>query len=292
MATCQKRHGRWRVRIQRQGMKAKSFTADTKGECQFWAKRREAELDRLALLSTLPALPAPLPIVVSARPWTVRELVEHYRSVVLPQQKAGKPNGYHLDAMLRTADFADRSCYDIRRRDAVRWFDLRLGQVSPAAAVKELNLWHRVYEVGNDKEWDQFALETPNPFDKIQRPKNYDRQRNRTIRNEDELKRLLAACAEYGRRRRKPDLAGASLFHAVSFARLSALRRSELIGFRLKDIDFDESAPTIHFRDTKSDVEQWRPLTEEAVAFLKDWIDQRKLTDPEAIVFPFASASS
>jgi hypothetical protein len=35
-----------------------------------------------------------------------------------------------------------------------------------------------------------------------------------------------------------------------------------------------------------------RSLTEEVVAFLKDWIDQRKLTDPEAIVFPFASASS
>jgi hypothetical protein len=116
-------------------MKAESFTADTKGECQFWAKRREAELDRLALMSTLPALPAPLPVVVSARPWTVRELVEHYRRVVLPQQKAGKANGHHLDAMLRTADFADRSCYDIKRRDAVRWFDLRLAQVSPAAAV-------------------------------------------------------------------------------------------------------------------------------------------------------------
>jgi integrase len=39
-------------------------------------------------------------------------------------------------------------------------------------------------------------------------------------------------------------------------------------------------------------VEQWRPLTEEAVAFLKDWIEQRQLTDPEAIVFPFVSASS
>jgi hypothetical protein len=125
MATYQKRHGRWRVRIQRQGMKAESFTADTKGECQFWAKRRETELDRLALMSTLPALPAPLPVIVSARP-----------------------------------------C-------------------------------------------------------------------NRTIRNEDELKRLLSACAEYGRRRRKPDTSGASLFHAVSFARLSALRRSELIGFCL-----------------------------------------------------------
>jgi hypothetical protein len=135
MAIHQKRHGRCRVRIQRQGMKAESFTADTKGECQFWAKRREAELDRLALMSTLPALPAPLPVVVSARPWTVRELVENYRRVVLPQQKAGKANGHHLDAMLRTADFADRSCYDIKRRDAVRWFDLRLAQVSPAAAV-------------------------------------------------------------------------------------------------------------------------------------------------------------
>jgi hypothetical protein len=177
-------------------------------------QQREAELDRLALMSTLPALPAPPTVVVSARPWTVRELVEHYRSVVLPQQKAGKANSYHLDAMLRTADFAERSCYGIKRRDAVRWFDARLGQVSAAAAVKELNLWHRIYEVGNDKEWDQFSLDTPNPFDKIQRPKNYDRQRNRTIRNEDELKRLLAARAEYGHRRRKPDTAGALLFHA------------------------------------------------------------------------------
>ena len=35
MATYQKRHGRSRVRIQRLGMKAESFTADTKGECQF-----------------------------------------------------------------------------------------------------------------------------------------------------------------------------------------------------------------------------------------------------------------
>jgi hypothetical protein len=91
-------------------MKAESFTTHTKGECEFWANRRQAELERLALMSTLPALRAPPPAIGSARHQNRRELVEHYRKVVLLRQKAGKANGYHLDAMLRTADFADRSC--------------------------------------------------------------------------------------------------------------------------------------------------------------------------------------
>jgi integrase len=76
-------------------------------------------------------------------------------------------------------------------------------------------------------------------------------KRNRTIKDDDELIRVLTACIYHGHTRHKRQVPGASLFHVVFFAYLNAMCRAEVIRIRLKDIDFYAAASVVHFADTK-----------------------------------------
>ena len=125
-----KRGNRWRIRVQRKGLPALSFTAATKGECEAWLHQQMAERQPDGAVLEVPLPPGA---------WTIRRMVEHYRDTVTVTHKAAEAEGYHLDAMLQ-ADFADAFVHEVGRRDYILWFKDRLKEVAAATAVRELNL--------------------------------------------------------------------------------------------------------------------------------------------------------
>lgn len=142
-------------------------------------------------------MPAPPP---KPKPWTVRELVDHYRAKETPKKKGIVQENDKLNRMLRTCGFSDRVAIEITRRGAIHWFDDRLeqrrfeqrkrpwkGKVQPkikaGTARKEKDLWHRIFKLAINKEWGGFTVEMLNPFRDIEAPPGSDVKRNRTIKD-------------------------------------------------------------------------------------------------------------
>lgn len=277
MATICKRYNRqgqhigWQAKVRRKGQKPVSETFRTKAEAEKWANQIEGQAATGRVLDNRAAFRT-----------TLREVLEDYLQVVVPQKK-----GHQLEFMIRAwmgRDLAHRFIGDIRVADIKAWMRERLAEeivvhektsrgkirvddndlpivryrktIAPKTVRNELAALSAVYTHARTA-LGMEGLENPvQEIPKGERPQGKPRDR-RLSKEENQ------AILEAARQSENPWVAP-----AIEFALLTAARRGEIVGLMRRDINFDER--WVLARDTKNGTDRKIPLSSRAVEILRE----------------------
>jgi len=226
MATIVERKGRFLVRVRRDGFKPVCKTFTMRKDATAWGRRVEADMEAGRWVEDQ----APAPVVP-----TLAQAVRLYREGPAKKLKGSATYSYWFDE-LETSAIAAKRVPDITPFDLSAWRDAQeQSGLKPGTVVRKLGLLSGLL-TWCQKERGWLAS---NPMRSVSKPRVND-ARDRTF-TADELAHLQAA-AKSGK---APWLADA----LVVLVR-SAMRRGELWGLKVCDIDFKCS--TAHLRDTKN----------------------------------------
>ncbi len=243
MATIRKHRNKWQVQVRRSGFAPQSRTFDYKSDAEAWARKTERQFDSGDVGVNHHAL----------RRVSVEDLLKRYRSTVTPKKRGAHMERYKIDTLLRHP-IAHASLLALSSALVANYRDERLRTVAPATVRRELSVLHHCLDVAR-KDWG--VPLAANPVDQITLPKlPQSRDRRPTS---GEIDRLLKGCSK-GRTK---------LFAPIiRFAIETGMRRGEIVAMRWEDIDFD--AQTLHIPVTKTGVARDIPLSDAAVAIIRD----------------------
>lgn len=253
MASIQKRkksNGEYsyRVRIRVEGAPLVTDTFPTRKEALVFARRMESEIRAGRYFGR-----------EEDKEKTFAEFIDRYIEKELPKN----PKGYKKQKMLLTwwksklgsyflchitpamiAECRDRLMSETTRRRKLR---------TPSTANRYLAALSRAFTVGI-KDW-QWLKE--NPVSKISRPKE-NKPKERYL-DKEEINRLLTCC----RKSKSPHL-----YAAVSFLLATGARKSEVLGLKIGDVDFNRSTAT--FTNTKNGTSRTVHLTQHVLDILRN----------------------
>jgi integrase len=242
VATIRRRGTTWQVQVRRQGHATLSRTFRLKADAEQWARQKEAEIDR-----------GEFPVDTRVlRSLTLSHLLERYAASIVPRKRGGDRELYMLRVVLRHP-LARLSLHRMTPAEIAKYRDDRLATVTGATVRRELAVVRHCLQVARN-EWG-FVLPS-NPVDQVKLPApNNPRERRASI---SELERLLGACEARGNQR---------LSAVIELAVETGMRRSEPLGMRWADIDFE--ARTVFLRNTKNGHPRAVPLSPRAVAIIR-----------------------
>lgn len=243
MATIRKRGDlQWQAIVKRKGIGSTSKTFLTRKDAEDWAKITEAAMIRGHYISNR-----------DAEKTTLHELVERYRSDVLPTKRG---NGFSPALNALDAALGKLALSAITSKRVADYRDKRLKEKSPDTVRKEVNLLSRLIDLAG-KEW---GITLPaNPCKMVARPA-VGKARDRRIEG-DELDRILG--------KSEPPIAA-----IIEFAIETAARLGELLSVKWADVDLKKRVMIVRGidgRGTKND-DAFRavPLSSRAVEILKN----------------------
>jgi integrase len=247
------------VRIRRKGSPTQIATFPRLADAKRWAQITETAILEGRHFPT-----------TAAKRHTVRDLLERYRTDVLPHKRASTVYNqvYHL-----------------------RWWEAQLGQyalaeITPALIVEYRDKLARTRENSTVRRYlavlshaftvavQEWEWLTENPFHKISKPKE-PRGRVRFL-TPDERQRLLVACRQSRNK---------YLYIVVVLALSTGGRRGELLNLRWSDVNFTRGMLT--FRETKNGETRSVPLTGYALEVLTQHAQLQRLDT--TLVFPNAT---
>lgn len=258
MASIQKRRKAngeysYRVRIRIEGAPLTTETYPTRKEALDFARRMEAEIRAGRYFGR-----------EEGKEKTFAEFIDRYIEKELPKN----PKGYAKQKMLLTwwksklgsyflchitpamiAELRDRLMGEATSRKTLR---------TPSTANRYLAAISRAFTVGvNEFQWLK-----ENPVSRITRPKE-NKPRERYL-EKVEINRLLAAC----RKSKSPHL-----YAVVSFLLATGARKSEVLGLKIGDVDFNRATAT--FTSTKNGSTRTVHLTQQVLDILRDEKEKR-----------------
>lgn len=254
MATYRKRaSGRWQAVIRVKGFPPQNKTGfATKTQARHWAEREE--------------------VAMRTGTWADRSIAEHvtlgellarYSQDVTPRKKGHATEQLRIK-FLRRHPLSNRIVATLCSEDINRYITERLKEGRAGSTVnRELNLLHHLFVIAR-KRW---GVNVVNPCADMERPKNPG-ARNRRLNSGEEQKLLEAVRAA-----RNPWIEP-----MVILAIETAMRRSELLTMRWKDIDWDGSY--IQLRDTKNGESRDVPLSPRSL----DTLETLPRTSDERII--------
>lgn len=253
MATIQERRNAdgtttWRVQIRRRGRPAQTATFDRRTDAREWAIATEAAMIEGRWFPNR-----------ESKRRTVADMIDRYVETVLP----GRINDERRRAtqlMWWRAELGPWLLADVNRalmvdmRDRVRLKEKPDGtRISPGTVNRYLGALSHVFNTAC-REWGWIES---NPMTGLSRPRE-PRGRVRFL-EEDELERLLDACAESS---------DPNLYPLVELALCTGMRQGELLGLRWRDVDLSRGRAVAE--DTKNGERRGVPLVPRAVGLLQD----------------------
>jgi integrase len=260
MASLRYRNNKWQVQVRRYGHTPQAKSFQSKADAQRRARHVEAELDR----TLIPNDPRLLSTI------TVAEVLVRYRDTHTHSHRGHVSEAKRIEVFLRQ-DWCRLPLAKATPTVFSRYRDKRLQQVKPGTVIRELGLLRAIFETAR-REWGYATF--PNPVAGIKKPRAPD-GRERRLRP-GELQALSQACTH---------ITGPWLLHGIQFAIETALRHGELLGIRWQHVNFD--AAVLHVPFTKTDKARTIPLTDRAVAILRER-KAASATDPD-YAFPISS---
>lgn len=245
MATIRKHRGKHQVQIRRKGFPTISRSFTNFADAKEWARHMERQADRGELGPDRKVLDT----------ITLAELLTRYLEEVVPIKRHGETDTFALNLVLRHS-ISKKRLSDLSHNDFVGYRDERLKKVSPATLKRQLTPIRHMFRHARD-EWGIPLRE--NPLSKV-RLVETDKRRERRLRS-DELDRLLKAAGKT----RNP-----FILPVVRFALETAMRRSEILALRVRDVDIERCTATI--RISKNGYSRTIPLSSLAVAILETTI--------------------
>lgn len=211
MATIRKRGNRYHAQIRRRGHPPQTASFATQREANAWARSIESAMDMGQFID--------ISILRNTR---LGELFARYSQEVSPLKRSAHSERLRLKALERDP-LATLPLNEVRPKAIAGYRDRRLATgLKPATINKELNLISAVINHAR-REWD---LPIANPVRDVRRPSPGPGRDRRLERKEEE--RLFDAL----QRTRNP-----LLVPIVRFALETAMRRSEILALRWRDID-------------------------------------------------------
>ncbi len=242
MATIRKRNGKYQVQVRRQGCKPISKSFLRLDDAKIWARLTEVEADQNGL---------PVDPKVLAKT-TVSAVLARYRDEVVAKKRCRESETTLIDAMLRQP-WCKRSLAQIDSATFAEYRDTRLRTVQPCTIRRELSMLQHAFDIAA-REWS-LPLRV-NPLKSVTKPADPNR-RNRRLQK-GELDSLLKAAGKT----RNP-----FVLPVLRFALETAMRRGEILGLCVRDVDIERCTATI--RVSKNGHSRTVPLSSLAVAILE-----------------------
>lgn len=249
MATFQERNRGIRALIRKKGFPAITKTFDNKTQAKEWATDVEAKMNSGVYKDTR-----------EAENLSVGEALDRYE-----KEESIEKRGYRQEAnrikLLKKYPLVKFSMLTLTVEGVSKYVQQRKAEgMSPSTITKELAIISHLYTVARAK-WGMSFLE--NPVIRGVRPKA-SKGRERRL-EEGELEKLLKFS--------KTD----TMRTVITLAVETAMRRAEMVGIRLKDINFKERRITLY--DTKNGETRRVPLSKEALSVLNTYIKANGITD-------------
>ena len=270
MASITERNGRFMARIRRDGFKLVSKTFTRKQDAAAWSRRVEADMESGRRKDVDDAVP------------TLAEAIRLYRAGAASKLKGSETYAYWFDG-LEASTLAAKRVNDITPLDLSLWRDAQESTgLKPGTVVRKLGLLSGLLTWCH-KERGWLSV---NPMRSVSKPRVSD-ERSRVL-SDDEQRYLLAAAG-----------AGRSVWLADVLVVLlrSAMRRSEIWGMKVADVDFALSIARL--ADTKNGTARDVPLCAQAAAALRRLVAGAEkrgdsalvpVSDPHAVSLAFRRA--
>lgn len=229
----------WHARIRRVGFPEQSKTFIKKSDAEAWVHEIEEKMDRGVFVdrSALTKL-------------TLGMLLGRYEKEITPTKK-GHIKERSKIRVLQRSYISGISLVNIHPVDIVEFRNIRSKEVAPATVTKEMNLLSNVFNVARS-EWGLKGL--ANPVEGVRRPKQ-PKGRQRRLESVEEMDKIIA------------ETKSSTLKVLIPLAVETAMRRSEMVGIMIRDINMDDR--TIILRDTKNGETRTVPLSTRAMTILK-----------------------
>ena len=239
MASITQRHGRFLVRVRRNGFPTVTKTFTRKPDAAAWARQVEVDMESGRWIAD------------SSPPPTLRQAIQEYRSTVAAGLKGASTYRYRYDEF-EAMPLARLPINEILPAHLSQWRDKQAARLSPGTVLRKLAILAGVFTwAQKDRGWI-----TVNPVAAVRKPK-----------------------APQGRARIICDVEMAYLMDAATTSKAtwlpaalvllshSAMRRGELFGLRRGDIDYERAI--LHLKDTKNGTPRDVPLCPRSLASLK-----------------------
>ena len=241
MASIRKRLSKWQAQVRRQGFPAliKSFVR--KEDAVRWARQQELLLDRGIVDPHAKFRDMPLAAILN-----------RYRSEIAPTKRSQASQIVHTGQILRHP-ISEIPVLKIGSEQVARFRDDRLKQVSSATARKEVTLLGTIFELAI-REWGLKGFD--NPVRTVKKPPNgLSRERRLNSNEQARFNDALRNCRNN------------TAIAVIMFAKATAMRRSEILGLNLSDVDLANR--TARLAMTKNGLPRVVPLSPEALAILQ-----------------------
>lgn len=136
MASLRKRNDKWQAQVRRVGHNPRAKTFQNRADAQRWIRQTELELDRLVLAYD----PSRLERI------TVADLLIRYRDEVTAHKRGYASEAKRIEVFLREK-WAGLTLARISPQPFTQHRDARLRQVKAGTVIRELGLFHAVFEV-------------------------------------------------------------------------------------------------------------------------------------------------
>jgi integrase len=242
MASIRKHGNNWQARVTRKGYPPETRTFANRTDAERWGRSIESEIDKGSYTSR-----------TAAERVTLAEIIDRYIVEVSPTKRGGYEEIIRLKAMKRYR-FAKFSMAALTAKVVAEYRDERLKTCKANTVVRDLGMLSSMINHCR-REW---GIAITNPVSQIRKP-SMPPGRDRVLSAEEKT-RLLAALVPTGRR-------NPYIRPLAQLALETAMRRSELLGLRWKDIDLTKRVAFLPL--TKNGTERNVPLSSEAVAILQ-----------------------
>lgn len=247
MANIRKRGARWQAQVRLKGQLPVTRTFDKRTDAEAWARSLTVKVDadpRLALIQT-----------GRTESITLRELLERYLAQIIPLKRSHAQETSALQLFLRER-FCQLPAQAVTPELLSEYRDRRLTTIKPASVCRTLSIVQHAYETAI-REWGLVLPE--NPVKLVKRPK-LDNARIRRL-SDDEQRSLNIALSDNRYR---------LLRAVIAFALATRMRRSEIIGIKWSDVNFELGTVLLH--QTKNGDSRFVPLSDSAISLLRQLI--------------------
>jgi len=239
--------GAWKAIIRRTGTPTVAKTFRTKRDAENWARVTEDEIIRGIYISRS-----------HSERTTIKKALERYLKEVTPTKKPSTQKSEKYRAQILFKRLGKYSLATLSAKHLAKFRDERLEEgKSPSTVRLELALLGHLFTVAI-KEWGMGIVY--NPMANIRKPTPAKGRDRRLEFGEEE--RLLAACNAHS---------NPMLGWIVQLALYTGMRHGEIVNLKRHQINLDKRS--IHLMDTKNNSSRTVPLSNKAVAILKEVIN-------------------
>jgi integrase len=230
MASITPRNGKFLVRVRRDGFATVTRTFTRRADGAAWARQVEADMEAGRWIEPAQQVP------------TLTQAINEYRATVGAKMKGAQVYAYRFDE-LASSQFAAKRVDDITPIDLTAWRDAQAVGRKPSTVARKLAILSAILTwCMKERGWLK-----ANPMTSVTKPRVSD-ARDRVLAGRERAY-LLAAC----------DTSRAAwLRDVLTLLMSSAMRRSELFGLRIEDID--PVSAVAHLHDTKNGCPRAVPL--------------------------------